>query len=436
MHLIKLHINNLFGHFNHKITFNDENITIITAPNGYGKTVCLKVIDAIFNKRFTYLSNLDFSSIELYSNSSILFIKKENLKDKSFSLSLSNSDEVFNYSISAKDVNFNGRRSTLTQTIENAIPFLHRISGREWQNFQTDEVYNLEEVLENFSEFLPDEILNTVYPKWFLEFIANLQVHFIQDQRLIQRKTVNSRNSNKSYIDTIEKYADELSELIKEYGVKSALVSQKLDTSFPVRLLTKNDDIIDLQADVLTDELIKLQTKRKELSNFDLLSSDSSLPELQVSSEIKPEDRKVLTLYINDTKEKLAPYNDIYRRIELFDKILNTKRLSYKKVKFNSKKGFFFETDVGDPLNLTQLSSGEQHQIVLLYELIFKANENVLVLIDEPELSLHVAWQKEFLNDLTKIIEIQAMPIVIATHSPQIIDSKWHLTIDLENTES
>ena len=46
-----------------KITFNDENITIITAPNGYGKTVCLKVIDAIFNKRFTYLSNLDFSSI-------------------------------------------------------------------------------------------------------------------------------------------------------------------------------------------------------------------------------------------------------------------------------------------------------------------------------------------------------------------------------------
>ena len=76
MHLIKLHINNLFGHFNHKITFKDENITIITAPNGYGKTVCLKVIDAIFNKRFTYLSNLDFSSIELYSNSSILFIKK------------------------------------------------------------------------------------------------------------------------------------------------------------------------------------------------------------------------------------------------------------------------------------------------------------------------------------------------------------------------
>lgn len=435
MHLIKLHINNLFGHFNHKINFKDEKITIITAPNGYGKTVCLKIIDAIFNKRFTYLSNLDFSSIELYTSDNILFIRKEDIKDKDFSLSFSNSDEIYSYSKSSREVNFNNRRSGIVHTIENSVPFLRRIGPREWEDIRYDEVYNLDEVLENFSEHLSDEILNTVYPQWFLDFIEKLQVHFIQDQRLIQRKSTNSRYNNKGYIDTIEKYADELSELIKSYGVKSALVSQNLDTSFPARLLKKDKNIDNLSPEVITIELNSLQTKRKELSNFDLLSSDSYLPDLQVSSEIKPEDQKVLTLYINDTKQKLAPYEGIYKRIEIFDKILNTKRLSYKKVKFNSKKGFFFETDRGDPLNLTQLSSGEQHQIVLLYELIFKANKNVLVLIDEPELSLHVAWQKEFLNDLTKIIEIQEMPIVIATHSPQIIDSKWDLTVDLEVEE-
>ncbi|UTO19668.1 AAA family ATPase [Acinetobacter sp. Z1] len=435
MHLIKLHINNLFGHFNHKINFNDEKITIITAPNGYGKTVCLKIIDAIFNKRFTYLSNLDFSSIELYTSDNILFIKKEDLKDKDFSLSFSNSDEIYNYSKSSREVSSNSRRSGIVHTIENSVPFLRRIGPREWEDIRYDEVYNLDEVIENFSEHLSDEVLNTIYPQYFLDFIEKLEVHFIQDQRLIQRKHTNSRYNNKGYIDTIEKYADELSELIKSYGVKSALVSQNLDTSFPARLLKTDKNIENLSPEIITIELNNLQTKRKELSNFDLLSSDSYLPDLQVSSEIKPEDQKVLTLYINDTKQKLAPYEGIYKRIEIFDKILNTKRLSYKKVKFNSKKGFFFETDRGDPLNLTQLSSGEQHQIVLLYELIFKANKNVLVLIDEPELSLHVAWQKEFLNDLTKIIEIQEMPIVIATHSPQIIDSKWDLTVDLEVEE-
>jgi len=55
------------------------------------------------------------------------------------------------------------------------------------------------------------------------------------------------------------------------------------------------------------------------------------------------------------------------------------------------------------------------------------------VLIDEPEISLHVAWQKEFLKDLKEIIAIQNMPVVIATHSPQIIDNNWDLTVDLED---
>lgn len=435
MKLLKLHINNLFGHFNHKIAFNEQNITIITAPNGYGKTVCLKVVDAIFNKRFIYLSNLDFSSIELHTSNGILIVKKDELKDSHFSLSHSEVDDSFDYAKSS----LNNKKSTgipMAHYIDMHIPFLNRIGSREWEDFRTEEIFSTEEVLENFSDFLPEEILTTNYPQWYLDFTAKLKVHFIQDQRLIQRFSINSKNRNKTYIDTIEKYAAELADLIRDYGVKSASVSQKLDTSFPARLLKKDSDIQDLSVPILTEQLNSLQIKRKELSNFDLLSSDSHLTDLQVSTEIRPADQKVLTLYVQDTKEKLAPYEEIYKRIELFDAILNTKRLAYKKVKFDSKKGFYFETDTGEPLKLTQLSSGEQHQVVLLYELIFKANENVLVLIDEPEISLHVAWQKEFLNDLTNIIAIQQMPIVIATHSPQIIDSRWELTTDLEGDDA
>jgi len=77
------------------------------------------------------------------------------------------------------------------------------------------------------------------------------------------------------------------------------------------------------------------------------------------------------------------------------------------------------------------LSSGEQHEVVLLFELLFKAKENSLVLIDEPEISLHVVWQKEFLNDIQEIIELQKIDVIIATHSPQIINDSWDLTVDL-----
>ena len=81
---------------------------------------------------------------------------------------------------------------------------------------------------------------------------------------------------------------------------------------------------------------------------------------------------------------------------------------------------------------MNQLSSGEQHEVVLLYELIFNVKPDILVLIDEPEISLHITWQKEFLNDLLRIIKIQNIQVLIATHSPSIINDRWDLVYNLE----
>ncbi len=67
----------------------------------------------------------------------------------------------------------------------------------------------------------------------------------------------------------------------------------------------------------------------------------------------------------------------------------------------------------------------------MFYELLFKVPENSLVLIDEPEISLHVVWQKEFLTDLEDIIKIRNFDILLATHSPSIINGNWNLTVEL-----
>lgn len=428
MILSQLKINGLFGHFNHTVNFKDGQITIITAPNGYGKTVCLKVIDAIFNRRLSYLCDLQFDSISLKTSDGDLTIQKDLLNSPN-TLSLLHSSEILpheyvrNYELSKiKNASIHG--------IDAHIPFLQRIGPREWEDHRTEEVYTYEEVIENFSEYLPDEYTTKNYPEWYKNFSDSLQAHFIQDQRLIQRKTA-SKSRRRNFIDTIEKYADELSDLIRQSGIYSSHVSQRLDTTFPERLLRRNYDFQAMTVETLKIELNSLQKKRSDLSAFNLLSSEQFVA-LHVLDEIKEEDTKVLTLYVQDTYEKLSAYDDIYNKISLFSKILNNKRLSFKKIKIDADKGFHFETDENRPLKLTQLSSGEQHQVVLLYELIFKTEKNVLVLIDEPEISLHVAWQKEFLNDLKSIIKIQNMPVVIATHSPQIIDGNWSLTVDLE----
>ena len=70
----------------------------------------------------------------------------------------------------------------------------------------------------------------------------------------------------------------------------------------------------------------------------------------------------------------------------------------------------------------------------MLYDLIFNTDEHTLVLIDEPELSLHIKWQISYVDELLKIIEGSGFCAVLATHSPQIIHDRWDLTVALPST--
>lgn len=432
MKLRKLVVNDLFGHFNHTIPFQEEHITIITAPNGYGKTIVLKIIDGIFNKNFGFLSRLDFSSIELITDKGTLELSKN-----------ANDDEPDELVITLEGLNkeeYRYRHDRLMRKakrfplhmIEARLPFLNRIGEREWFDERTGELIELDYIIENYSNLLPEKYKLDDTPEWLNVFTESLKAHFIQDQRLILRRVEVRRVRGKNFVDTIEKYADELSERIKESSYNSSKISQQLDTTFPVRLLKKDYRFKAHTVDELKEQLKLLQRKREVLAKYNLLSSEQHLPDIYVFDEITDSDTKVLTLYVEDTKQKLEAYDNLLQKIEIFSTILNKKRLSFKRIDIDPEQGFKFQTDKGRPLKLTQLSSGEQHQVVLLYELIFKTQEDVLVLIDEPEISLHVAWQKDFLEDLKSIIKMQSMVVVIATHSPQIIDSNWDLVVDLE----
>ena len=69
---------------------------------------------------------------------------------------------------------------------------------------------------------------------------------------------------------------------------------------------------------------------------------------------------------------------------------------------------------------------------MLFYELIFKADQNSFFLVDEPEISLHIDWQRSFLNDINKISKLGDRSFLIATHSPQIIGGYRELAVALE----
>lgn len=69
------------------------------------------------------------------------------------------------------------------------------------------------------------------------------------------------------------------------------------------------------------------------------------------------------------------------------------------------------------------LSSGEQQVLTLIIKLVADAAADIVALIDEPEISLHVAWQKVLPSVFALIGERTGCSMVIATHSPVVVAS-------------
>lgn len=446
MRLNEIRIDKLFGHFDHVVKLNhEEKITIITAPNGYGKTMILKTINFIFNNKISSVKNVDFKKIVLIFSDTFISIEKDDentltikLKDGYPSGKLNNKtlDEFkYNCLTNTRDISISSLNA-----IDDLVPHLERLSRREWVDHAYHEIISFDEVLDRYPE--TNDIVNIdnkEIPEWFIKITEGINVHFVQDQRLILRSEIdhneffhNRRPSRKKFrtIDTIEKYSFELSKFISMCNESYTDMSKKLDGSLPARLLSQTKKIEIYDQETLKIKLDDLKNKNERLKQHQLLNSEHKIfiPEID---GISFEDIKVLSLYVQDNTKKLSVYDDLLSRIELFTNILNNKGLAFKKIIVNPENGFLFENDLGKTLKLTQLSSGEQHEVILVYELIFMAKDNDIVLIDEPEISLHIAWQKEFLEDLKRIIDIQNVSIIIATHSPQIIDNNWDLTIDL-----
>ncbi len=121
--------------------------------------------------------------------------------------------------------------------------------------------------------------------------------------------------------------------------------------------------------------------------------------------------------------------------VKLFYNIVR-ERVLFKSFEL-STDDFRFVADSGREVPLSALSSGEQQFLILYYRLLFEIKPNSLVLIDEPELSMNVVWQRNFLKDLERIVELCEFDVLIATHSPQIIHDKWDWMVALgENIES
>lgn len=423
--LVRYSVKGLFGGRDFAFEPARHGPTLLTGANGSGKSTILRSIYRIANGSWLLLQYLPFEFIQLdFENGPPLRVVKSENKfrvehgpENSWDF-----DPAQVAPIDLDDLEFG-----LQREIRRTSPATWEFEGRTYTRKELEMALGIREVVEQDSASWVAQI-----PQWF-------RVSFITDQRLVVQPDRDTRHRDLTSLrkrrlevrSVVSDYALDLTNHIARALSTYAAASQSLDRVFPrqvVEAVSASADVTDNELDILLDSVAE---RRKALESVGLLESEMQPAPFDERKLGAPTVRPVIRVFAENTLRKFETLDDIRRRLEVFTHFLN-QHYERKRVNIDQRQGIVLTLEDSSQLQPTQLSSGEQQILVLAYQVLFQTDPGTLILIDEPELSLHVLWQSTLVDDLTTMGEARDLDFILATHSPTLIGDREDLKRSLD----
>lgn len=452
----RVQVFSLFNQFDHSIALDlSSRITIIHGENGIGKTIILRMIKGIMEENYRIFYQIPFKKFRLDFVSgdfiSLTSVRRDEVeKDKG-------ADERIKFHITLGGEDRYGElpqanRSKIISTIRRRIGnnWIFNQELDSWTDTSDGEVVSTDDWIVRFELNIPAK---TAEDHRELEYIARkCNIRFIGTDRLttefssadrshpidLRDSTWRTHHSHgrteaqKSVIHYSNELKNRLNNVTEQYGTRTT----QLDRSFVKRVTKATEEVgrnNNLDSNELVKKLLDLESKRRGLIKAGLLEEEgdetaaleSSPQEIQTMVDASPQ---LCSVYVDDMQNKLALFDDLANKVKILSGRTNL-RFSNKQLYIDRNEGVVFETNKGSRISPTDLSSGEQHQFVLFFQLIFLSRSGDLILLDEPELSMHVDWQLSLLEDLQQAFAGLEIDVLMATHSPAIVSgmekSSW-----------
>lgn len=230
----------------------------------------------------------------------------------------------------------------------------------------------------------------------YLESALNFAARWVRSQ-MISASNTGAKNSNDIYSDIVTQLAN-------------------------VDLQGASTDNIDLAK--LTKKLRDLRSLSRSYAAFGLMPSlrikklTDALDNTTGTSQIAI--KLVMEPYVGSLQARLDALAPVYNSIKTFIGNLN-EFFSYKSISFKAGKGFEITNEWGNVLSTDQLSSGEQQLLLIFCYALAAGDKSSVLIIDEPEISLNVEWQRRLIDALRKITESSKNQLVFATHSIELL---------------
>lgn len=367
----KEHCNIQFFTEEFKDKSNEPVTSLIIGANGSGKSFILKILAEIFNA----IENPNALEQMKYSHYEIVYI----IKGKIIQLQILNRQTF----IHENGVLLEKYDKSILPTKVLAVSFMLNDKFPFKQSNSTEDS-NIYEYLgvRMTSNASWTSSMNNKMANSFLNLAVNGNIwNFIN--RLSEFLCIDAKISIRCEMSETDFFADDLNERLKKYGEK--IIQQEDYRSDAVKRYT--DEIYQELADFI---------KR--------IKSDHSF--------VKSKSKIIfgVSFDVNTPTDEIKKIASVYR---YFKELSNLK--VFKNMTLNLyKKGKMYSFD--------ESSSGEKH-ILYSYTNIFNSiNKNSIVLIDEPEISLHPNWQIKYISFLKKVFsEYSSCHFIIASHSHYMV---------------
>lgn len=260
---------------------------------------------------------------------------------------------------------------------------------------------------DEFTQSLAKNIFNSRSSQYLLESLRN-ELSYADDDKIKNRllETLELINSSQ-----LSKKDSRLSLITKSFRTEYL-------STFDMTIMSKQeyDNISD---DVYTQLDFEIKKEISILTSKMLSLGNKSASEV---NEIRKFNRKALS----------DVFNNNFKSIKVFCDCVNSFFRDSNKNLTIDANGDFIITQHGDNIGVNALSSGEKQLLLILTRTMNCVGEKTVLLLDEPEISLHLKWQENLIDAITSIHN--NCQIIIATHSPAILMQGWmDCLVDMKN---
>lgn len=213
----------------------------------------------------------------------------------------------------------------------------------------------------------------------------------------------------------------------------SAIIERLQDTS------SSDDTPTDVTAQQLLDRLAAVRGQENDFARLGVERDRWDFPLArdflaELSDPTTREGLSVMTAATEVLESRVREKRLLSERLLTFERIVNG-YFRDKEIAVDARRGFVITSISGKHLAEEHLSSGEYHLLSLMVAALETQRRGTVLAIDEPELSMHISWQRRLIDSLLECASNASPQLLLATHSPDIVGEYRDYLVEFGNID-